>query len=242
MVGAEHLPAGDEDVVGDRDDRLLVAAAATELPVTLPRWARLGSGGGADGFGQRQDRGVDPAHRLLRLARNTAVESRAAAICQVRYPIITTPQALRDQLSDRKALRGKAAVCARFRLSGHNLARPSRAVKFAPRSLARRIETPPPSSRNSMPQLRRPPTSFSGSAPAIPDNCSSPPVRTSIAPKDQAAFAAPYGADPCLLGQDHSPPRQPRRRPSGQPCTAPHCCLRLRDCPSAPVPTPNVGA
>ncbi len=70
------------------------------------------------------------------------MKSRSAALVQMRDLIITAPQELRDQLSDRKTLRGKATVCAGFRpsLTG-GLRSPSQATKFALRSLARRIES-----------------------------------------------------------------------------------------------------
>jgi transposase len=89
----------------------------------------------------KQTDGIVESIRLLRVARSSAVKSRSAATIQIRDLIITAPQALRDQLADRKTLRGKAAVCARFRISSRDLARPSQAAKFALRSLARRIQT-----------------------------------------------------------------------------------------------------
>jgi len=69
------------------------------------------------------------------------VKSRSAALIQVRDLIITASQELRDQLSDRKTLRGKATVCGRFRPSLSELGSPSQATKFALRSLAQRIES-----------------------------------------------------------------------------------------------------
>jgi transposase len=68
------------------------------------------------------------------------VKSRSAALVQVRDLLITAPQEIRDQLSDRKTLRGKVTVCARFRPSGRELRSPSQAAKFALRSTAQRIE------------------------------------------------------------------------------------------------------
>jgi len=88
----------------------------------------------------KQTDGIVESIRLLRVARSSAVKSRTAATIQIRDLIITAPQELRDQLGDRKTLRGKAAVCARFRLSSRDLTRPSQAAKFALRSLAQRIE------------------------------------------------------------------------------------------------------
>jgi transposase len=87
----------------------------------------------------KQTDGIVESIRMLRLARSSAVKSRTAAMIQVRDLIITAPQPLRDQLSDRKTLRGKATVCGRFRISGRDLALPSQAAKFALRSLAQRI-------------------------------------------------------------------------------------------------------
>jgi transposase len=69
------------------------------------------------------------------------VKSRSAALVQLRDIIITAPQELRDQLSYRKTLRGKATVCARLRPSARELRSPSQAAKFALRSLAQRIDS-----------------------------------------------------------------------------------------------------
>jgi len=88
----------------------------------------------------KQTNGIVESIRLLRVARDSAVKSRSAALVQVRDLIITAPQELRDQLSDRKTLRGKATVCARFRPSASELGCPSQAAKFALRSIAQRIE------------------------------------------------------------------------------------------------------
>jgi transposase len=68
------------------------------------------------------------------------VKSRSAALVQVRDLIVTAPQEVRDQLSCRKTLRGKASIYARFRLSSRDLRSPSQAAKFALRSTAQRIE------------------------------------------------------------------------------------------------------
>jgi transposase len=87
----------------------------------------------------KQTNGIVESIRLLRVARDSAVKSRSAALVQVRDLIITAPQELRDQLSDRNTLRGKATLCARFRPSARELRCPSQAAKFALRSTARRI-------------------------------------------------------------------------------------------------------
>src|ERR1019366_3706747 len=78
--------------------------------------------------------GIVESIRMLRVARNSAVKARTATMIQVRDLIITAPQPLRDQLAQRKTLRGKATICSRFRLSDRDLARPSQAAKFALRS------------------------------------------------------------------------------------------------------------
>jgi transposase len=89
----------------------------------------------------KQTEGIVESIRLLRVARHSAVKSRSVALVQIRDIIISGPQELRDQLSDRKTLRGKATVCARFRPSARDLHSPSQAAKFALRSIAQRIET-----------------------------------------------------------------------------------------------------
>jgi hypothetical protein len=54
--------------------------------------------------------------------------------------IITAPQELRDQLSCRKTIRGKAALCPRLRPTTGELRLPGHAAKLALRSIARRID------------------------------------------------------------------------------------------------------
>jgi transposase len=76
---------------------------------------------------------------MLRVARGSAVKARTATLVQIRDLVITAPQPLREQLAERKTLRGKATVCARFRLTDPDLADPSQAAKLALRSLAQRV-------------------------------------------------------------------------------------------------------
>ena len=109
-------------------------------PIDAEMAARLFLAGKAKAVPKQTD-GIVESIRLLRAARNSAVKSRSAAIVQLRDIIITAPQELRDQLSDRKTLRGKATVCARFGPSARELRSPSQAAKFALRSIAQRIET-----------------------------------------------------------------------------------------------------
>jgi transposase len=99
--------------------RLLLAGKATAIP--------------------KQSDGIVESIRLLRDARESAVKSRSAAILQLGGLIITAPQELRDQLKRRKTLRGKAALCRRFRPALDELATPSQAARYALRSIARRI-------------------------------------------------------------------------------------------------------
>ena len=108
-------------------------------PIDAEMAARLFQAGKAKAVPKQTD-GIVESIRLLRVARNSAVKSRSAALVQVRDLIITAPQELRDQLSDRKTLRGKVTVCSRFRPSGHDLRSPSQAAKFALRSTAQRIQ------------------------------------------------------------------------------------------------------
>jgi transposase len=109
-------------------------------PIDAEMAARLFLAGKAKAVPKQTD-GIVESIRVLRAARHSAVKSRSAAIVQLRDIIITAPQELRDQLSSRKTLRGKGAVCARLRPSAGELRSPSQAAKFALRSIAQRIET-----------------------------------------------------------------------------------------------------
>ncbi|MCA1700217.1 MAG: IS110 family transposase [Actinobacteria bacterium] len=83
--------------------------------------------------------GIVESIRQLRVARDSAVKARSAALCQLTDLIVTAPDELRDQLSQRKTTRGKATLCSRLRPRASRLAEPAEAGKFALRSLARRI-------------------------------------------------------------------------------------------------------
>jgi transposase len=89
-------------------------------PIDAEMAARLLLAGKAKAVPKQTD-GIVESIRLLRVARHSAVKSRSVALVQVRDIIISAPQELRDQLSDRKTLRGKATVCARFRPSARDL-------------------------------------------------------------------------------------------------------------------------
>jgi transposase len=75
--------------------------------------------------------GIVESIRLLRVARESAVKSRTAAMVQLRDLIVTAPQALRDRLSRPQTIRGKAVLCRRLRPSTGELGHPSQAAKRA---------------------------------------------------------------------------------------------------------------
>ena len=85
--------------------------------------------------------GVVEAIRQLRVARDSAMKSRVAAITQLGSLLVTAPVELREQLSERKTLAGKATLCRRLRPDATRTADPANAAKVALRSLARRIAT-----------------------------------------------------------------------------------------------------
>jgi transposase len=102
--------------------------------------ARLWLAGKATAVPKQTD-GIVESIRLLRVARASAVKARSATLVQLSELIITAPQQLREQLAQRKTIRGKAALCRRLRPDRGELDRPTQAAKLALRSLARRIET-----------------------------------------------------------------------------------------------------
>jgi transposase len=59
--------------------------------------------------------GVVEAIRQLRLARDSAVKARSAALCQLSKITVTAPDELRQQLRRRKTARGRATLCRRLR-------------------------------------------------------------------------------------------------------------------------------
>lgn len=108
-------------------------------PIDAEMAARLLLAGKANAI-PKQTEGIVEAIRTLRVARNSAVKARTIAMIQIRDLIITAPAPLREQLSCRKSLRGKATLCARFRLGASEVHDPCQAAKFALRALARRID------------------------------------------------------------------------------------------------------
>jgi transposase len=218
-------------------------------PIDAEMAARLFQAGKAKAVPKRTD-GVVESIRLLRVARQSAVKSRSAALMQIRDLIITAPQELRDRLSCRKTLRGKVTVCARFRPSGRELRSPSQAAKFALRSTAQRIEA----LDQEITMLDRELEQLV--ATAAPRTVQLLGISTGHAGqllvtagqnidrlRCESSFrdALRRQPDPRVVRQDHSPPPQPRRRPPSQPRASSRRCLpaallrahpRLRQAPN----------
>jgi transposase len=76
--------------------------------------------------------------RQLRVARDSAVKARAAALVQLGELIVTVPAELREQLN-RKTLRGQVGLCLQLEADRQHLADPVEAAKLALRSLAERV-------------------------------------------------------------------------------------------------------
>ena len=108
-------------------------------PIDAEMAARLALAGKATTVPKQTD-GIVESIRLLRVARSSAVKARSATMVQLSELIVTAPQELREQLSQRRTIRGKAALCRRLRPNPIELDRPTQAAKLALRSLARRID------------------------------------------------------------------------------------------------------
>jgi transposase len=87
----------------------------------------------------KQTDGIVESIRQLRVARQSAVKSRQAALLQISALLITAPASLREQLAAQRSLTSKATLCRRLRPDATQLAEPINAAKVALRSLARRI-------------------------------------------------------------------------------------------------------
>ena len=81
--------------------------------------------------------GVVESIRMLRVARQGAVKARTAAQLQARDLITTAPQQLREQILVRKTLRGRLAICRRFRPA--DASAPVHAAKCALKTIADRV-------------------------------------------------------------------------------------------------------
>src|SRR3954447_10834453 len=99
-------------------------------PIDAEMAARLWLAGKAGTVPEQTD-GIVESIRLLRVARASAIKARSATLVQLAELIITTPQELREQLSQRKTIRGKASLCRRLRPSLEGLDRPTQAAKLA---------------------------------------------------------------------------------------------------------------
>src|SRR4051812_16588950 len=88
----------------------------------------------------KRTEGTVEAIRQLRVARESAVKARSAALNQLSELIATAPDELRQQLRERKTSRGRASLCARLRPDLERLHEPLHAAKLALRSLARRVD------------------------------------------------------------------------------------------------------
>jgi transposase len=109
-------------------------------PIDAELAARVALAGQANAIPKRTD-GIVESIRQLRVARQSAVKARSAAMVQLRDLIVTAPDPLRAQLSEPKTIRGKASLCRRLRPAQGELELPSQSARFALRSLARRIQT-----------------------------------------------------------------------------------------------------
>jgi transposase len=109
-------------------------------PIDAELAARVALSGKAHAIPKRTD-GIVESIRQLRLARQSAVKARSAAMVQLRDLIVTAPQPLREQLSEPRTIRGKANLCRRLRPAMGELELPSQSARLALRSLARRIQT-----------------------------------------------------------------------------------------------------
>jgi transposase len=109
-------------------------------PIDAEQAARVALSGKAEAIPKRTD-GIVESIRQLRLARQSAVKARSAAMVQLRDLIVTAPQPLREQLCEPKTIRGKANLCRRLRPAMGELELPSQSARLALRSLARRIQT-----------------------------------------------------------------------------------------------------
>jgi len=108
-------------------------------PIDAELAARVALSGKADAIPKRTD-GIVESIRQLRLARQSAVKARSAAMVQLRDLIVTAPQPLREQLAEPRTIRGKANLCRRLRPAMGELELPSQSARLALRSLARRIQ------------------------------------------------------------------------------------------------------
>jgi transposase len=108
-------------------------------PLDAELAARAALSGKASAIPKQTD-GVVESIRQLRVARQSAVKARSAALAQLQDLLVTAPEPLRAQLSAHKTTRGKASRCRRLRPALRELERPAQGARFALRSIALRIK------------------------------------------------------------------------------------------------------
>jgi transposase len=86
----------------------------------------------------KQTGGIVESIRQLRVARDSAVKARSAALIQFDSVLVTAPQQLREDLAARGSTRARLKIARGFRPSA--LQQPLQAAKHALRSIARRVE------------------------------------------------------------------------------------------------------
>jgi Transposase len=198
-------------------------------PIDAEMAARLFLAGKARAVPKQTD-GIVESIRLLRAARHSALKFRSAALVQLSDLSVTAPQELRDQLSCRKALRGKATLCRRLRPSIGELRRPSQAAKFALRSIARRIDELDDEIAVLDRQLERlvragraahHPAARDLNRPRRPAARHCRTEHRTASGRSRVRLALRRKSGPGVVRQDHPPPPQLRRRRPSQPHPAP---------------------
>jgi Transposase len=132
----------------------------------------------------KQTTGIVESIRQLRVARESAVKSRSAAVLQLGDLILTAPSELREQLAAPKTLKGKAGLagdCAQITVVWRIRSTPqsSRCAALPGASCLWTARSP---TGSSSPWSRAPPPGpppCSGSPQGTPDNSCSPPAKTS---------------------------------------------------------------
>jgi transposase len=87
----------------------------------------------------KQTGGIVESIRQLRVARESAVKARTAALNQLKDLVVTAPAELREQLAGAKTGAGRVRLCLRLRPDQTRLEEPLQAAKLALRSIAKRI-------------------------------------------------------------------------------------------------------
>ncbi|WP_081686210.1 IS110 family transposase [Candidatus Solirubrobacter pratensis] len=178
--------------------------------------------------------GIVEAIRQLRLARDSAVKARSAALCQLSEMTVTAPDDLRQHLRTRKTTKGRATLCRRLRPRHQPPAR-ARAGRQACAALDR---SPRRRARpRDRPARRRARTAdrHRGAAhheparglhrPRRPAAHHRRPKHRTRAQRRRVRRALRRQPDPGLLETHEPPPAQLRRRPRRQPSGSPRPAL-----------------